>query len=232
MTQMPKNSSHDAGAKLVKRPAHQEVYADLRDQILFGELTPGQAVTIQGLTETLGAGMTPVREAIRRLTSDGALKMMGNRRVIVPELTEAWAKELEFMRVSLESELARRAVQHIVQADLVKLKQLDDALNTAIERGDIGAYLKQNYRFHAALYQMARAPVIAATVDRLWLQFGPALRVVCGRHGTLNLPDKHADLLIALYAGDAHAAGLAMAGDVRQGMGQIRKALRTDVQTA
>jgi len=228
---MPKNSSQDASNRSVKQPAHQAVYENLRDQILFGEMAPGQAVTIQGLTEQLDAGMTPVREAIRRLTSDGALNMMGNRRVTVPELTEECLEELEFMRQSLEPELARRAVQHITDDDAEALKQLDDNLNTAIEMGDIGTYLKQNYRFHAALYALARAPIVAATVDRLWLQFGPSLRVVCGRYGTLNLPDKHADLLDALNLGDGEAAKNAMAGDIQQGMSQIRNALRTTLQT-
>ena len=228
---MPKNSSQDASNRSVKQPAHQAVYENLRDQILFGEMAPGQAVTIQGLTEQLDAGMTPVREAIRRLTSDGALNMMGNRRVTVPELTEECLEELEFMRQSLEPELARRAVRHITDDDVEALKQLDDNLNTAIEMGDIGTYLKQNYRFHAALYALARAPIVAATVDRLWLQFGPSLRVVCGRYGTLNLPDKHADLLDALNLGDGEAAKNAMAGDIQQGMSQIRNALRTTLQT-
>ena len=212
----------------MKQPAHQAVYEHLRDHILFGELAPGQAVTIQGLTEQLDAGMTPVREAIRRLTSDGALNMMGNRRVIVPELTEDCLEELEYMRQSLEPQLARRAIQHITDDDIDALKQLDDSLNIAIEMGDIGAYLKQNYGFHAALYALAQAPIIAATVDRLWLQFGPSLRVVCGRYGTLNLPDKHADLLSALQSGDGDAAERAMVGDVQQGMSQIRSALRTN----
>ena len=50
-----------------KIPAHETVYRKLRDLVLFGEIAPGQAVTIQGLTDQLDAGMTPVREAIRRL---------------------------------------------------------------------------------------------------------------------------------------------------------------------
>ncbi len=227
MTQMLKNSSQAAARPSGKQPAHLTVYENLRDQILFGELAPGQAVTIQGLTAQLDAGMTPVREAIRRLTSDGALNMMGNRRVIVPELTENGVEELEFMRKSLEPQLAGRAAQNINSQDLEALKALDDDLNGAIEMGDIGAYLTLNYRFHAMVYRIARAPIMAATVDRLWLQFGPSLRVVCGRYGTLNLPDKHADLLDALSNEDVEAAENAMLGDVHQGMNQIREALRS-----
>ncbi|WP_300056620.1 GntR family transcriptional regulator [uncultured Roseobacter sp.] len=207
------------------RPAHQHVYEQLRMRILFGDLAPGQAVTIQGLVDSLGAGMTPVREAIRRLISDGALSMLGNRRVIVPELTEDCIEQLDFMRQSLEPQLARRAASRIDANGLSALKGCDDALNVAIECGDIAGYLTHNYRFHATLYQIAQAPILSATVDRLWLRFAPSLRVVCGRYGTLNLPDKHADLMMALAAGDADAAARAMAEDAHQGMLQIRASL-------
>ena len=71
---------------LPKTPAHQAVYARMRDAILFGDLAPGQPITIQGLTTMLNAGMTPVREAIRKLTAEGALEMQGNRRASVPVL--------------------------------------------------------------------------------------------------------------------------------------------------
>lgn len=210
-----------------KLPAHQHVYEQLRTRILFGDLAPGQPVTIQGLIEDLGAGMTPVREAIRRLTSDGALSMMGNRRVIVPVLTPECIEQLDFMRQSLEPQLARLATAHINEPVLYALRTEDDALNEAISRGDISGYLTRNYRFHKTLYEAARAPILSATVDRLWLRFAPSLRVVCGRYGTLNLPDKHADILSALCDKNAGAAAHAMAEDVHQGMRQIRAAFES-----
>lgn len=208
-----------------KLPAHQHVYEQLKSRILFGDLVPGQAVTIQGLIEDLDAGMTPVREAIRRLTSDGALCMMGNRRVIVPMLTSECIEQIDFMRQSMEPQLARLAVKHVDVLVLDRLRQADETLNQAISMGDIPGYLTQNYRFHMILYDAAQAPILSATVDRLWLRFAPSLRVVCGRFGTLNLPDKHADLLVALAERDAEAAARAMAEDVHQGMSQIRASL-------
>jgi DNA-binding GntR family transcriptional regulator len=223
---MPENSAETKTRTAAKLPAHQSVYVRLRNRILFGDLAPGQAVTIQGIAEELDAGMTPVREAIRRLTSGGALNMMDNRRVTVPILTEKCIEELDFVRKAIEPELTGRAVGFVTKASLRSLKEIDSALNDAIERGDIKTYLTQNYKFHATVYGMADAPIMAATVDRLWLRFGPSLRVVCGRYGTMNLPDKHADLLDAFANGDRAAAEKAMAADVAQGMIQIRDALR------
>ncbi len=96
-----------------KLPAHEIVYRQLRDQVLFGELAPGQAVTIQGLNEALGSGITPIREAIRRLTAEGALAFKGNRRVCVPELTRAHLAELAFARAALEPHLAEMAAGRV-----------------------------------------------------------------------------------------------------------------------
>lgn len=208
-----------------KTPAHQHAYERLREMILFGDLAPGQAVTIQGLTTTLGAGMTPVREALRRLIAEDALIHQGNRRVSVPVLTPTCLDELAYMRGTLEPELARRAAQHITDTRLDDLRGIDSELNKAIDAGDVGGYLTHNYHFHTAIYDSAETPIMAATVDRLWLRFGPSLRVVCGRFGTFNLPDKHADLLSAMAEGDADSAAKAMAEDVDQGSKQVRAAL-------
>ena len=113
----------------------------------------------------------------------------------------------------------------MTEGRLTALNYCDTALNHAIDRGDVGGYLMQNYNFHAMIYDLAEAPIMAATVDRLWLRFGPSLRVVCGRYGTSNLPDKHAELMAAFSAGNVTLAGEVMAGDVAQGMTQIRAAL-------
>lgn len=209
-----------------KRPAHQHVYERLRDRILFGELIPGQPVTLQGLTQSLDAGLTPVREAVRRLTSEGALSMQGNRRVIVPDLSASCIEQLEFLRLSLEPELAVRAARAIRPEEIDALDMQDRALNSAIAHGDVAGYLLHNYRFHHCFYHHATAPILAASVDKLWLRFGPSMRVVCGRYGTFNLPDRHADLLAALRRGDAAAAAQAVREDIEQGMTQMRAALQ------
>ncbi|MEM6886518.1 MAG: GntR family transcriptional regulator [Pseudomonadota bacterium] len=207
------------------RPVHENVYAVLRARVLFGDLVPGQAVTLQGLADHLHAGMTPVREAVRRLISDGALIMRGNRRVIVPELTESCIQQIEFMRLSLEPKLARRALTRITDDEIDRLAADDSALNQAILNGDVSGYLRQNHQFHKRIYNTAAAPIVSATVDRLWLRFSPSLRIVCGQFGTLNLPDWHAEILLAMRKRDAEGITEALENDIRQGMSQMRTAL-------
>ena len=206
-------------------PTHERVYRQLRDQVLFGELQPGQPVTIQGLTTALGVGMTPVREALRRLTAEGALAFLGNRRIAVPELDVRAIDELCTARRALEPELAKRATTHATGDDIALLTSIDARLDHAIQKGDVGQYLVENHRFHADLNALAQAPILTEMVGRLWLRFGPSLRVVCGQFGTRNLPDRHKDVLDALARKDAVAAAAAMEADVVQGMDQIREGL-------
>ncbi|WP_299887815.1 GntR family transcriptional regulator [uncultured Ruegeria sp.] len=220
-----KNKALATPTEREKRPAHEQVYQTLRSQILFGELVPGQPVTIQGLTDSLGVGMTPVREAIRRLISDGALVFQGNRRVSVPLLSTADIEEMIFARISIESELSRRATANLQVEDIDHLERIDRHLDRTIADGDVSGYLRLNQAFHETLYSHANAPILSDLAERLWLRFGPSLRVVCGRFGTQSLPDRHKDIIAALRKGDADHVAKATAQDIEQGMELMAEAL-------
>jgi DNA-binding GntR family transcriptional regulator len=206
-----------------KMPEHQAVYETLRDMILLGRFAPGQPMTIQGLAETLGAGMTPIREAIRRLTSENALETLGNRRVIVPILNQQQLDDINFLRLIVEPELARRAAKNVEKHHVAQLYKIDKEVNAAIESGDVGVYLERNKEFHFRIYALADAPILTRTAQSLWLQIGPSLRVVCGRYGTTNLPDKHLEILQAFLDGDAEAAADALQEDLKQGVVLMRQ---------
>ncbi len=206
-------------------PIHELVYRQIREMILFGELAPGQAVTIHGLVKELGAGMTPVREAIRRLTAEGALNFQGNRRICLPVLSLAQLEELSFARLAIEPHLAYLAASYMDISDIERLQNVDELLNIAIAQGNVRAYLEHNYRFHEMLYAHSNARILMSISGALWLRIGPSLRVVLGRFGTANLPDKHKEALAALRAGDAQSVAKAINEDLRQGHQGIRWSL-------
>lgn len=209
-----------------KIPTHEVTYARLRDMILFGHLAPGQPVTIQGLITELDAGMTPVREAIRRLTAEGALQPQGNRRVAVPPMTAAMLDQVAFARLSIEPQLAERAMARAKPALVARLTAIDDRVTAALDRGDIPAYLEANHAFHFTLYEAAEAPVLLDLARSLWLRAGPSLREVIGRFGKAGLPDLHQAAIAAMQAGDSAALTAAIARDIQQGVDQVREALR------
>jgi len=209
------------GDRAPRLPEHETTYRRLRDMLMFGALAPGQKVTIQGLVAELQAGMTPVREAIRRLTAEGALEPHGNRRVSVPRLTLAQLDELTFARLAIEPELARRAALRITADGTATLAAIDREIDAAIAAGDISGYLRGNYRFHFTLYDTARAPILRGIAQGLWLRTGPSLRVVIETGGQIG-PDRHRQALAALGAGDAPALAAALAQDIGQGLERIR----------
>lgn len=117
------------------------------------------------------------------------------------------------------------ATENVGPAEFERLVGYDDLLNAAIDRGDVRGYLEHNYRFHAYLYDLAGTEVLSSIANMLWLRAGPSLRVVLGRYGTANLPDKHAEALEALKSGDADRVAAAVRGDIEQGIAQVRETL-------
>jgi DNA-binding GntR family transcriptional regulator len=218
-------SQFDTTDRPRKVPSHEVAYTQLRDMILFGQLTPGQSVTIQGLTDLLGTGMTPVREAIRKLIAEGALDFQGNRRVCVPYLTAEQLDELAFARQTIEPRLVEMAAPNLAEQHIANLVAIDAAINAAIQSGDVSQYLKHNHLFHFTLYKLANAPILLAMTHSLWLRFGPSLRVVCGRFGTSSLPDRHEQALTAMQCGDAKKMSDAMRQDILQGIELVRQSL-------
>ncbi|RMD88979.1 MAG: GntR family transcriptional regulator [Alphaproteobacteria bacterium] len=226
----------DRDDKLRRQPAgtteHEAILQALREMILFGDLAPGEAVTVAGLAARCQAGTMPVREAVRRLDSEGALERMGNRRVRVPPMTGARLGQIRLARAAIEPELARRAVER-AQAQgrestlAAELKRLDTQLDLAIESGDIRGYLRFNFKFHFGLYGAAEAEVLERIALSLWLQVAPSLRIMCGRYGTGNLPDLHEQVIAAARAGDAEDAARAVAEDIAQGMDGVAVLLQS-----
>ncbi|MCY1125873.1 GntR family transcriptional regulator [Frigidibacter sp. RF13] len=209
-----------------KVPTHEVTYVQLRNMVLTGGLAPGQAVTIQGLIKELNAGMTPVREAIRRLTAEGALTLHGNRRVSVPRLTATLLDQIAFARLTVEPKIAELAAPRLSGETIERLVEIDAGIDPAIRRGDIPAYLTGNHLFHFTLYEASGAQVLVEIAQSLWLRFGPSLRVVAARYSEGRLPDRHLDALEAARAGDGRALARAIEADIAQGVDMVRQALQ------
>jgi DNA-binding GntR family transcriptional regulator len=197
------------------------VYRDLRNRILSGGFLPGSAVTLRGLAEDMGVSPMPVREAVRRLIAERALKMMDNRRVLIPPMTEASFEQIIYARKTLEPELASRAMDRIGPSEIKGIKAHDKAVDRAMAIGDVEGYMQANYRFHFAIYERARAETLLALVESIWLQFGPFMRMAYGRWGTSSLEDQHQAAISALERQDRKALKAAIAADISQGMNFI-----------
>lgn len=212
-----------------KQPEHQAVYNVLREKVLFGDFLPGRPLTILGLAEEMKSSTTPIREAIRRLTAEGAFETLENRRFAIPDMTAHRLEQIELVRLVVEPELARRGAYHINNNGIAELEDLDEQINDAINTGDIYSYLEANYHFHFTLYRAAQSHTLYQIAASLWLQIGPSLRTVCGRFGTAYLRDKqrdkHFETTEALRKRDIDTVALAIHEDISQGLNFVREVL-------
>ena len=97
-------------------------YYAIRELIVTLELPPGAVVREPELTERLGIGRTPVREALRRLAQERLVEVFPRRGMFVTKVDVRDLARLCEVRVALEPEAARLAAERATQADLAELR--------------------------------------------------------------------------------------------------------------
>ena len=198
--------------------AHERVYRALRSRIMHGEILPGRAMTLRGIGQEFQVSMTPAREAVRRLVSEGALFLSASGRVSTPELSNERIEELAALRALLEPELAARALPRAHMALIERMENTNSAIAGVIHTGDAIAYIRHNLEFHRTLYLRAQAPAMLALAETVWLQLGPTMRALYGRLNRTDAPQHHRSILAALKAGDEPGLRLAVRADVTHGL--------------
>jgi DNA-binding GntR family transcriptional regulator len=199
------------------------IYAQLRRKLVTGKMSPGHGLSTRGLAVELGVSQTPVRDALSRLAAEGAVEIRSKRRVQVPAMTAERFEDLLRCRLLLEPEAAALALPHIDAARLERLRGIDAALDRALADGDADAYMENNHAFHFTLYRAHGGQTMAQLIEALWLQFGPFMRIVCGRINGATLNDQHQSAIRAIEAGDAEALRAAIASDIADGMGLLAR---------
>jgi DNA-binding GntR family transcriptional regulator len=198
--------------------AHERLYRTLRQQVMHGEMDPGQSLTLRGLGKSFGVSMTPAREAVRRLVAEGALTLSSSGRVSTPELSNERIEELAALRSLIEVELASRALPRAHMALIERLQTINAAVGDAAMRQDAVAYIRTNLEFHRTLYLRAQAPAMLAMAETVWLQMGPTMRALYVRLKRKDPPHYHRLIIAALKGGDEPGLRLAVRSDVTQGL--------------
>lgn len=198
--------------------AHDRVYRGLRSRIMFGEVEPGQAMTLRGIGRDFDVSMTPAREAVQRLVAEGALSMSASGRVSTPELTNERIEELAALRSLLEVELASRALPRAHMALIDRLQTINGGITEVVSNRDAIGYIRRNLEFHRTLYLRAQAPAMLAMAETVWLQLGPTMRALYVRLRRSEAPQYHRLIIAALKAGDEPGLRLAVRSDVTQGL--------------
>jgi DNA-binding GntR family transcriptional regulator len=200
---------------------HEYAYQNLRSMIMLGEIKPGKSLTIRGLAETFSISPTPVREALRRLSSEGALQVLDNRRIMVPAMTPERFAEIFALRIMLETHAAARACAHMSEKQIDDLSAIDTELDAAIAGQNRQKALLLNQQFHRQMYQANPEQIVVPMIESIWLQLGPFLGVAMDYVNDLYTVDRHAEAIYALRKRDVAALKEAVASDIRDGVGGL-----------
>lgn len=194
------------------------VYERLRNAIMLGAIEPGTSLTMRGLAERLGLSPTPVREAVRRLSSEHAIQIKDNRRMTVPLMTPDHFEELVALRVAVEVHAAKRALPYVSDIIIEKLTEIDDRMDRLVAERDLDQLTLLNQAFHRTLYTVNPAQASMPIVESIWLQLGPFQRQAIMRVTEYYEIDRHKEILAALTTRDAAALRDAITNDIRDGV--------------
>lgn len=170
--------------RILSQALYLQVADRLRDQIYKHELKPGDAIDEMVLCERYGISRTPLREALKVLSSEGLIELIPRRGSFVRSMDMAELNELFPMMAVLEGLCARGAVENCSAPELERLQQMHAELERLAEAGDIDAYYELNFVFHQAVQDLS---------GNKWLQriIGDLRKVLrLARHMQLTIPGR------------------------------------------
>jgi len=201
---------------------NQWVYQLLRTNLLCGKIAPGKPLTIRGLAEVLNVSPMPVREALHRLTCEGAVEAKNNRRVIVPMMTAEKFSELCELRILIETHAAEKALPYVREKDIARLELIDASINEAVQQGDVEATSLRNQDFHRSLYSTNPYQIVVPLIESLWLQLGPFSRIAISKLEKIYIVDRHVEAIQALKQQNGFGLRRAIEADIRDGIASIK----------
>jgi DNA-binding GntR family transcriptional regulator len=198
-------------------PITRQIYRALRQAIFAGEMVPGTPLSEKEVSDMFHVSRQPVREAFIKLVEAGVLQVLPQRGTFVKRISPRRVREGRFIREAIETAVARKAAQHITDA---QLKQLADNLRDqriAAKANDTAAFLALDEAFHFTIAQTIDCGAAWEAIQDIKAQMD--------RVRYLSLPDdspldhlikQHAKILAALRAHDPDAAEAAMRGHLRE----------------
>lgn len=161
--------TNDAEPLTVSDVPTVDAYGTVRAAILNGDLPPGQVYSQAKLSELLGIGRTPLREAVRRLQSEGLLDINPRRRLRIAPLSPVDLGELYSIRIMLETLAVRLTVPQLTDEDLASARDALDRHVDACSARELAAARGPHREFHQILYSRCGDRLLAQ-VTSLWDQ--------------------------------------------------------------
>jgi DNA-binding GntR family transcriptional regulator len=184
-------------------------YGELRRRILSGELAPGSRLSQYDLADEMNMSITPLREAIRQLASEGWLEMDTHRDVRVAPMSASEARQLLEVRLSLEPSATELAARRRTEKEIAVMKAAAEEL-LPVTRSWGEEAITAHRAFHRAIYAASHNSVMVRLLDDLWDKSDRYRRIglelpAGDEPRTIDL-NQHYQILELVVAGDGAAA--------------------------
>jgi DNA-binding GntR family transcriptional regulator len=197
-------------------------YSRIREGILSGEFEPGTALQQNQLAKTIGISTTPLREALRRLLSEGLVELDAHRDARVAALTAEEARDLVEVRLSLDPLAASLAAQRRTKDDIAVMRETLDSVKP-LQSNPTVYDLASHRAFHQAIYEASHNDLLISTLDALWDKADRyrrlGLEVVRSQEERDQKDREHHDLFDAVVRGDSESAAEVMRQHISTSLG-------------
>jgi DNA-binding GntR family transcriptional regulator len=147
-----------------------KAYAWVRDRIFEGEFAPRAHLKEEELAARIGVSRSPVRDALRRLSGEGLVRMERNRGTYVAEFSREEIDEIFQLRAALEAYAAAHAAQRMKADELAHLESLAAKMESLSRKPGRDAFAKfsmLNNDFHRTILKAAKSPRLESLLEPL-----------------------------------------------------------------
>lgn len=148
-------------------PLRDVVFNTLRQQILTGELKPGERLMEIHLANKLGVSRTPIREAIRKLELEGLVIMIPRRGAEVAQITWKNLKDVLEVRRALDVLAIELSCDRITKEELLELQAACKNFEEATKTADVREVAEADVKFHDIIVKSTRNDRLIQLVNNL-----------------------------------------------------------------
>lgn len=207
-----------------------QAYEVVERMIVTLELPPGHVFSEGELSDRVGIGRTPLREALQRLSGDRLLEAVPRRGIVVTEINAGDYLSLLEPRGVLDKLIAEQASRRATPEERVQLRRLSGKMLDAAEIGATEAFMKADKECDNILEKACRNPYAFRAASSLHAHCRRFWTVYAHMGSLHQSADLHARMMMEVAGGDALAAGKASDALIRYLIKFARKALDLDVE--
>src|SRR5690625_4831100 len=129
-------------------PMYLKIYELLKNEIVYGDIPPGNELVETRLANEMGVSRSPVRDALNLLVRDGLAVNMENCVIKVITTTIIDIAEIYITRAALEAQSAANASTNVDKEFTNELRAIVEKSEKANKEDDVKVIVDCNTHFH------------------------------------------------------------------------------------